>query len=70
MVILTGVILQSLESHSGNLNLELFRDGNSTVQSPADIFLTRLLSESEYSASFTKLRVLKDRDFKIFDDSV
>ena len=70
VVILTGVILQSLQSHSGNLNLELFRDGNSTVQSLADISITRFLSESEYSASLSKPTVLKDWEFKIFDNSV
>ena len=70
MVILTGVVLESLQGDSANLNSELFRDGNSTVQSPADIFLTRLLAESEYSASLSKLRVRKDWDFKIFDNSL
>ena len=69
-VVPAGVVLQSLQSHSGNLNLELFRDGNSTVQSLADISITRFLSESEYSASLSKPTVLKDRELKIFDNSV
>ena len=70
VVISPGVVLQGLESDPAYLNSELFRDGNSTVQCPADIFLTRLLSESEYSASLSKPTVLKDWEFKIFDNSV
>ena len=70
MMILTGVVLESLQGHSASLNSELFRDGDSTVHSPADIFLTRLLPESEYSGSLSTPRVLKDRDFKILDNSL
>ena len=70
VVISPGVVLEGLESDPAYLNPELFRDGNSTVQCPADIFLTRLLSESEDPASLSKPRVLKHRNFKILDNSL
>ena len=69
-VVPAGVVLQSLQSHTANLSLELFADRNSAVGCAADVLASLLSSKPEYSTPLPGEFVLIDWNFKRFDDPI